>query len=383
MLHGECGEEAGMDGAVIRRWQLTLVAYVLCLFAWTPAVAQTQAAPFAWERATPESVGMSSARLDALRAFLRTEQTTAMMIVVHGKIVFDYGDISKPSKIASIRKSLLAMLYGNPSTTGKIDLKRTVVDLGLQEKEPFLPNETHATLENLLTARSGIYRDEPSDGITERQPRLGSEFPGTTFFYNNWEFDAAGTAYEKLTGRNIYDAFQAELAVPLGMQDFRRDLQRKFPSPGSVHPESAMFLSSRDLARIGLLMLHFGSWDGRQIVPANWVAYMTSVLTPWDEMNPFFLHERGLPERWGFGLGWWVWDAPSYPGGMNIAPYQGAYMARGSGGQYLMILPAKDMVIVHLVDLDRHPDNRTWMEDQDWDAISNLVIGSFCSHTCG
>ena len=167
------------------------------------AAAQPAAAPFVWQRSTPESVGMSSARLEALRAFLRTEQTAAMMVVVHGKVVFEYGDVTRVSKIASIRKSILAMLFGNAVAAGKIDIKRTVVDLGLQEKEPFLPNETHATLEDLLTAHSGIYRDEASDDFTRRQPRLGSEFPGTTFYYNNWEFDAAGTAYEKLTGRNI------------------------------------------------------------------------------------------------------------------------------------------------------------------------------------
>ena len=50
--------------------------------------------------------------------------------------------------------------------------------------------------------------------------------------------------------------------MPLGMQDFRRDLQQKFPSPGSVHPEYAMYLSTRDMARIGLLMLQLGNWDG-------------------------------------------------------------------------------------------------------------------------
>jgi CubicO group peptidase (beta-lactamase class C family) len=327
---------------------------------------------------------MSSARLQVLRALLRTEPTSAMMIVVHGKVVFEYGDVAKPMKIASIRKSILAMLFGNPVQAGKIDMRSTVVDLGLEEKEPFLPNETHAMLVDLLTARSGIYRDEASDSITERQPRLGSEYPGTVFFYNNWEFDAAGTAFEKLTGRNIYDALQADLAEPLGMQDFHRDLQRKFPSPGSVHPEYAMFLSTRDLARIGLLMLHMGDWNRRQVISANWVSYMTSITTPWDEMNPFLFRLRGEPERWGFGLGWWVWDAPPYPpGDFNWAPYQGAYMARGSGGQYLMVLPAKDMVIVHMVDLDTHPDSRNWMGDQDWDAISNLVIGSFCSGKCG
>jgi CubicO group peptidase (beta-lactamase class C family) len=306
-----------------------------------------------------------------------------MMIVVRGKVIFEYGDVTKVSKIASIRKSLLTMLLGDPVIQGKVDLTRTVVDLGLQEKVPFAPNETHATLEDLVTARSGIYLDQETDDLTRQQPRRGSQYPGTYFYYNNWEFDAAGTAFERLTGRNIYDALESELAVPLAMEDFHRELQHKNPTPGSTHPEYAMYLSTRDMARIGLLMLHMGSWNGRQVIPADWVRYMTSIVTPWDEMNPAFLHLRGAPERWGFGAGWWVWDAAPFPGGLSASPYQGAYEARGSGGQYITVIPSKDMVIVQKVDLDQHPDPAGWMDQEDWDAITNLVIGSFCRSKCG
>jgi len=84
------------------------------------------------------------------------------------------------------------------------------------------------------------------------------------FHYNGWDFNAAGTAFEKLTGKNIDDAIQSELAEPIGMQDFERSAQRKIPHEGQVHPEYAMYLSTRDMARIGLLMLRNGNWDGKQ-----------------------------------------------------------------------------------------------------------------------
>ena len=54
--------------------------------------------------------------------------------------------------------------------------------------------------------------------------------------------------FEKITGLNIYDAFQADLAIPLGMQDFRRGIQSKIPKPNSIFPEYAMYLSTRDMA---------------------------------------------------------------------------------------------------------------------------------------
>jgi hypothetical protein len=61
--------------------------------------------------ATPESQGFSSARLDALRNWLKTEPTTAMMVLANGKVIFSYGDVAHVSKIASVRKSVLAMQW--------------------------------------------------------------------------------------------------------------------------------------------------------------------------------------------------------------------------------------------------------------------------------
>jgi len=81
----------------------------------------------------------------------------------------------------------------------------------------------------------------------------------------------AGTAFEKLTGKTIYQALEDDLARPLGMQDFDRSKQGKVPSPGSVHPEYVMRLSTRDLARVGQLMLRNGRWNGTPLLPAEWV----------------------------------------------------------------------------------------------------------------
>jgi CubicO group peptidase (beta-lactamase class C family) len=122
-------------------------------------------------------------------------------------------------------------------------------------------------------ARSGIYH--PADGEDkplEMCPARGSQFPGTFFCYYNWDFNAAGTAFEKLSGKNIYDALESDLARPHGMQDFDRALQKKDPAtPRSVHPLYHMYLSTRDMARLGLLMLREGNWRGTQLLDPNWV----------------------------------------------------------------------------------------------------------------
>jgi CubicO group peptidase (beta-lactamase class C family) len=186
----------------------------------------------AWTSVKPELVGYSSPRLEILRSWLKTLDTKAMVIAVHGQVIFEHGDLAHASKIASVRKSVLSMLYGPYILSGRIDPRKTVVEMGLEEAEPFLPIETHATLEHLLTARSGIYLRSGNDNLDAVAPKRGSEPPGMRMQYNNWDFNAAGTAFEKLSGKTIYQALEEDLARPLGMQDFDPKKQGKGAEPG-------------------------------------------------------------------------------------------------------------------------------------------------------
>jgi len=339
-----------------------------------------------WQMVSPESEGYSSKKLEALRAWLAAGPTTSMVIVVHGHMIFSYGDTAKVSKIASVRKSILSILYGKYVTNGTIDLNKTVEQLGLAEPDrPFLPSEKNATLEQLLAGRSGIYLlptgvPPEKDLIQASQPQRGSELPGIYFHYNDWDFNAAGTAFEKLTGKDLYDALQTDLAQPIGMQDFDRSHQKKIQHEGQVHPEYAMYLSTRDMARIGLVMLRGGNWSGTQVVPNAWCAQSLTPTTPFEEMNPPYLRSLGAPERWGFGYMWWAWDAGAFPGNIYITPFQGADEARGTAGQYITILPAKDMVLVHKVYIDVYPQPA--ISQQEWDTITNMAISAACSGPC-
>lgn len=327
-----------------------------------------------WETVSPESQGYSSARLEVLRAWLKTEPTSSMMAIANGKVIFSYGDVAHVSKIASVRKSVLSMLMGKYVVTGKLDMGKTVKQLGLDDKIPFTPLEEKATLEHLMTARSGIYRDAPEDDLTKQAPMRGSVYPGTVFAYNNWEFDAAGAAFEKIAGQDIYDALQNDLARPLGMQDFHRELQKKHPEPKSNFPEYAMFLSTRDMARLGLLMYNNGVWNGKPLLDRNWVGYSTTAITPWDEMEPPILRLRGDPSRWGFGAGWWVWDAAKFPSNVSESPFQGTYEARGTGGQFITVISARSLVLVHKVDIDAHPEANL----ADWGTVTRMVLSAAC-----
>ena len=123
------------------------------------------------------------------------------------------------------------------------------------------------------------------------------------------------------------------------MQDWDREAQLKTGNlEVSKYPAYHMWLSTRDMARIGYLMLRGGKWNETQVIPADWAKEIISVVTPLEEMNPDYMREGYQ----GYGYMWWLWQ-----GEHNTGPYQGAYSARGAYGQYITVLPALDMVIAH------------------------------------
>ncbi|WP_155121263.1 serine hydrolase [Bryobacter aggregatus] len=130
-----------------------------------------------------------------------------MQVSVRCRVIFESGDLKRVSKVASVRKSILAMLYGKY----QIDLDLTVEQLGLTDVSPFLPIEKKARLYHLLTARSGIYLPTANEGLTVLASRRGSQGPGTYFQYHNWDFNAVGTAFEKETGKDIFVALEQDL----------------------------------------------------------------------------------------------------------------------------------------------------------------------------
>lgn len=311
-----------------------------------PDVAMSQAATpvypgTSWERvASPAAAGWSQAGIDSVRARLSTLPTTGFVAIVGGRIVMDYGDLAALSYLASVRKSILSMLYGIAAARGEVNLDRTLAQIGIDDVAGLTDTEKQATTRDLLGARSGIYHDASNGGDDRASaPPRGSQLHGTFQLYNNWDFNALGTIYEKETGRNIYDDVETRLARPLGFEDWDRTRQQKSgDSTKSRHLAYHMFLSTRDMARIGYLMLRDGRWRDTQVVPQAWVRESTRPVTPVTAMNPV----RRRTEAFGYGYLWWVWDGPK-----AVGPYEGAYIGLGAVGQQIAVLPKLDLVVVH------------------------------------
>ncbi len=332
-----------------------------------------------WETAPPEAAGYSSKRLAALASYLATMDTTAILVVHQGKVIFEYGDLKRQSYLASVRKSILAMLYGKYVANGKINLDATLEELGMDDVGGLLAVEKKAKVRHLITARSGVYHKAsyPGDDLDQAPPR-GTQPPGTYYLYSNWDFNAAGFVFEKMTGRNIYDALQTDLAEMIGMQDFDRSLQKKSgDAKVSQYPAYPIWLTTRDMARIGYLMLRQGKWRDRQVVSSEWIKTITSLVTPVYDMNPPSRRGYAAGRLWGYGYMWWVWDDHNRTG-----PFQGAYSGFGAVGQYITVLPALDLVIAHkTVPAERGQPTRG-VSGLQYQSILMQVINAKCGRAC-
>jgi len=332
-----------------------------------------------WKQVPPESEGFSGERLDTLRRFLKTHQTDGMMVVSRGRVVFEYGDTKLVSKVASVRKSMLSLLYAVEMQKGvKFDLDQTVVQLGLEDKTPFIESERHATLLQLLMSRSGIYIRSGNDEQDKLSPKRGSSYPGVRWFYNNWDYDAAGIAFEKIAHKDIFDALRDDLAVPLRLQEFDRSRQRKNYVENSTHFEYATYLSTRDMARLGLLAISHGMWGKTLWAEPGFLDYSVYPSTNFAGRNEF--KAEGWTGRWGYGMLWWAWEVPVYSGNVWTGPYQGAFSAMGTGGQYITMFPSYNLVVVHKVNIDQDP--RRNVSEPTYMTILGMVLDAKCDKNC-
>ena len=319
-----------------------------------------------WEVAeSVQEVGFSADRLAEAIALAETLKTTALMVIVDGVVVAQWGRTERIYPIHSIRKSLLSGLYGIAAATGQIDTLSTLAELGIDELGGLTESERSATVSDLLTTRSGIYLPSAyaPRGMIRGLPERGSHPSGSNWHYNNWDFNALGTIYEQQTGHSIFAAFDTLIAGPIGMQDYQTDAGVYERSEASQHAAYLFKLSARDLARFGMLYLQGGIWNGAQIVPAAWVSTSTSA------------HVLGIRDGRAFGYGfmWWVGaEGGLFPG---IAVPPGSFAAHGAPVQALFVVPAMDMVIVSLAETI-NPSPASFLDNDDERAVLGLILAA-------
>ena len=265
----------------------------------------------------------------------------SVIVIRNGYLVVDAAvypfDQDRKHIIRSCTKSIVSLLIGIAIDRGYIeDLQSPVLDLFPgRTVDNIDANKEKMTLENLLTMTSGfrcrdsyIYRwsglnqmRASKDWIQFMLDLPMTETPGTRFEYCNGSSFLLSAIITETTGMSALEFAKKYLFGPLGITDVIWPTNPQGINIGW----GELSMLPHDLAKIGYLYLWGGQWDGEQIVPSSWVEDSTRK------------HISATLED-GYGYQWWVDDS-------------GIYMALGYGGQFIFVVPEKDMVVVFMSDL--------------------------------
>jgi len=306
-----------------------------------PAVELDDTFPGAeWEVVEPRAAGVDPALLERARdyAFAPGRNTQGVVVVHRGRIVaewYDEGaDADSWAASWSMAKSINATLIGIAVDEG--DIPSVDVPVSRYVDEWVGTDKEAITLRDLLQMTSGldwVENYEPGQGHSDiiqmvvgeedelayaRSRPLAVE-PGTRFNYSSGDSMILGQVLEEATGQRLADYAREKLADPLGMGPFEwwQDVA------GNTLTCCCFDTTSRDFARFGLLYLHGGSWEDRQIVSGDWVEASL---------------EAGPASDGAYGYQWWV--------GVDEGLPDDIIQAKGIDGQYIYVLPSQGLVVV-------------------------------------
>jgi len=292
-----------------------------------------------WRTAQPESQGLDSQALaSAVDQVLQKQLGVHSLLVIrHGYTVLDayfypYNS-SVPHDLASVTKSLTSVLTGIAVGQGLVKTDQKLLAFFPKER-PEKPDELkqRITVGNLLHMESGLDCGYlPGEQELEQMKRSANwvQFalalpmkyePGTHSSYCSPGYHLLGSVIASAAHQSELEFGRKNLFGPLGIGNvvWADDPQGRNHGWGDSH------LFPQDLAKIGYLYLHGGQWDGKQIVPADWVAMATTPAAA----------ERGGPGALGI-----EWNASNGPNGRQ-------YGGNGRGGQSLIVWPDLDMIVV-------------------------------------
>ena len=267
--------------------------------------------------------------------------TLNLLVAQHGEIVFErcYRD-SGPADLHSahsVTKSFISTLVGILAGDGLLSLDAPVASLVDAPAFRSDPVRRSITVRHLLTMSSGLYghgwwdideleeRNEPVLVGALEAPLVAP--PGWGFLYNNGASHVLSAVIEAVAGARPDEVAAERLFGPLGIDRW------SWPTDPQGHQWGCgdLELAAHDLLKLGLLYRNGGRWDGTRVLDEGYVRTATSPLM-----------EGGPPEHCGYGFLWWVADRARRP----------SYFAGGYGGQYIVVVPGLDLVVVTMGDAD-------------------------------
>jgi CubicO group peptidase (beta-lactamase class C family) len=336
------------------------------------------AAPFEWRKTSPSDAGFVSdleARLDKLIADKRAWGLHGVLVVRGRNIVLEryfkgednnWGQLlgnvefgpDTLHNLYSVTKSIVALVYGIALAEGKVPPPSAPLYAQFPEYEDLVAADERRKQQTIGHALSmslgaqwdeiGLAYDSPANDevgmeMAKDRYRFALERPVTGAPGKRWQYSGGATALlgrliAKGTSRSLPDYARAVLFDPIGLGRTEWVTSKDtwvFRQTGTGNGEpiaaSGLRMTPRDLARVGQLVLDNGMADGRQVVPAEWLAEC-------------FVPRVSVNELQRYGYQWYLGDMEFLAGGtVRLERWVGG---AGNGGQRLYVMPDLDLVIV-------------------------------------
>lgn len=280
-------------------------------------------------------------------------QPYSIMAVEHGKVVFErWFDGNTPENsydVYSISKTVLALAAGFAVEEGLFSVEDRVIDYFPEQLPEHVSDTLSAmTIRHLLTMTCGLEEspkllsvfakdaDKDFDWISEFFASSQVSMPGTSFYYNFFSSYIVAAIIEKTSGKGVVDYLAQKLLEPLHIADLEWE-----KSPAGICVGGwGMKLCTEDVAKLGQLLLQHGRWNGRRLLPAEWVDTMTSKLVESSPLQAYTKHSDPAvlndPENdHSQGYGYYVWQGK-----------YDTFRMEGMLGNLAFVDPKKEIVLV-------------------------------------
>ena len=332
--------------------------------------------PFVWESSTPQAEAMDPVMLDS--AFIMALDpgfVDGLLVVRNGKIVaeeyYNGFHMDRSHNIMSVSKSMLSaiagqVLYGEYG----LDLEDPMLEYFPQYVSAQLdPREGGITIEHLLTMRMGIPGEAENDYAvywelyssdnwiknTIEYP-LASD-PGERMRYNTFITHLLSGVITRATGQGTDEFAATHLFSPMGIDV---DSWEKDPQ-GICFGGNSMHVTPREMAVFGLLYLQNGRLRGEQILDPAWVEQSLSPSTNYTHPN-----EWGSWKNYNYARLWWLGQFAGHD----------SFMGYGYGGQFVIVFPDLDLIVVSTAPNQVDPDRSTIQEWAIFDLVTRYILPS-------
>lgn len=281
--------------------------------------------------------------LDTVSVITRNPNLYSLLIHKDGKTVYGkYFNGRRETSLMndqSLTKSVVSLLVGIAIDKGFIhSVDEPIVDFFPELKNDPDPRKPQVTIRQIMNQASGLYHEDltklgglleylmaPSQKDLVLNAPLNDE-PGRTWHYSNAATHLLSVILTKSTGTDTYTFGKKYLFDPLGIRTLEWPQMKDgyYDGCGLL----AIRLRSEDMLKIGLLILHHGRYNDKQIVPANWTDLI---------LNP----DKSYPTEWGFDHS--TYALCYYHATVGTTPIT---YGMGWGGQFLVIIPTLNAVIV-------------------------------------